>query len=93
MTYPEFLKNKELQEAAAAYEARFGGRFVCSEPGDDLIYLDANGDAYGQLDDYYTEEKLLQVFQNSLERQRPRDNIRTLWVKLDDEDFDPEILY
>lgn len=93
MTYSEFMANKELQEAAAVYTEKLGGRFVCEEPGDALVYLDANGDAYGQIDDYYTAERLLSVLKKSVERTKPRDNIRTLWCKLEDEEPDPDVLY
>lgn len=45
--YSDVTTNPELQEAATAYEQAFGGRFVGDEPGPGLVYLDANGTAYG----------------------------------------------
>ena len=49
--YSDVTTNPELQEAATAYEQAFGGRFVGDEPGPGLVYLDANGTAYGPPDD------------------------------------------
>ena len=56
--YSDVTTNPELQEAATAYEQAFGGRFVGDEPGPGLVYLDANGTAYGPPDGY-TKEDLL----------------------------------
>ena len=38
MTYPEFEKDRRLQEAAAEYTAKFGGCFGGEEPGVRLMY-------------------------------------------------------
>lgn len=94
MTYPEFMASKGHREAAAAYEAALGGRFVCEEPGDRLVYVDAEGIAYVG-DDHWSAEsgKLLSVLRESVDRQRPRDNLRRFWSKLEDEPLDPDALY
>lgn len=86
MTYLDFLKNKELQEAAAAYMARYGGRFVCEEPGTRLVYLDAEGNAYAGES---TAKELIAL----LKSETVEDPLAAAWTNLEDEDVDPEILY
>lgn len=85
MTYPEFIANAKLQEAVAAYTAKTGGRFVCEEPGIELVYLDADGEAYSPPSNY-TADALLTVLESEAD-------IRTSWLKLEDEEPDPDILY
>lgn len=83
MTYLEFLNSKTHQEAAAAYVARYGGRFVCEEPGDRLVYLDAEGDAYaGET----SAPELLTLL-------RDKEPITRFWSRVDDEPVNPDILY
>lgn len=94
MTYPEFMASKAHQKAAAAYTAALGGRFVCEEPGDRLVYVDAEGTAYVGEGHWSAESgKLLSVLRESVDRQRPKDNLRRFWSKLEDEPLDPDILY
>ena len=94
MTYTEFMASLEHQKAAAAYVEALGGRFVCEEPGDRLVYVDAEGTAYVGEDHWSGESgKLLSVLRESVDRQRPRDNLRRFWSKLEDEPLDPDTLY
>jgi hypothetical protein len=84
--YSDVTTNPELQEAATAYEQAFGGRFVGDEPGPGLVYLDANGTAYG-LPDGYTKEDLLTALEGG------KDTLPSIWTNLDELDIDPDILY
>ena len=84
--YSDVTTNPELQEAATAYEQAFGGRFVGDEPGPGLVYLDANGTAYGPPDGY-TKEDLLTALEGG------KDTLPSIWTNLDELDIDPDILY
>lgn len=90
MKYPDFLKSEDMQKAAAAFVAVFGGRFVGEEPGDQLVYYTEDGEhAYTPLEGT-APEKALQVLQKSVQREKPRDFIATLWPELE---YDPGIDY
>ena len=56
------------------------------EPGPGLVYLDANGTAYGPPDDY-TKEDLLTALEGG------KDILPSIWTNLDGLDIDPDILY
>lgn len=84
--YSDVMEDKGLHEAASAYEQAHGGRFVCEEPGPGLVYLDADGTAYGPPDDY-TKEDLLKALEGV------EDVLPGIWTNLEELDVDPDILY
>lgn len=84
--YSDVITDRELQEATAAYEQAYGGRFVGDEPGPGLVYLDANGTAYGPPDGH-TKEDLLTALEVG------KDTLPSIWTNLDELDIDPDILY
>ena len=84
--YSDVTDDRRLREAATAYEQAFGGRFVGDEPGPGLVYLDANGTAYGPPDGY-TKEDLLTALEGG------KDILPSIWTNLDGLDIDPDILY
>ena len=84
--YSDVTAGQELHEAASAYEQAHGGRFVGEEPGPGLVYLDANGTAYGPPDGY-TKEDLLTALEGG------KDILPSIWTNLDELDIDPDILY
>lgn len=83
MSYTEFLNNKAIQKAASAFVAVFGGRFVCDEPGDRLVYLADDGTPYTPPDGA-TPEKVLQALEKSVKQEK---SLLTLWPELE---YDPE---
>lgn len=84
--YSDLVSDQKVQEAAAAYERAFGGRFVGDEPGPGLVYLDTDGTAYGPPDGY-TKEDLLTALESG------EDVIPQAWTNLGELDIDPDILY
>lgn len=83
MSYTEFLNNEAIQKAASAFVAAFGGRFVCEEPGDTLVYLAGDGTPYTPPEDS-TAEKVLQALEESVKQ---KNSLLTLWPELE---YDPE---
>ncbi len=84
--YADVTAGQELHDAAVAYEQAYGGRFVGDEPGPGLVYLDADGMAYGPPDEY-TKEELLKVLKGG------KDLLPSVWINLENLDVDPDILY
>lgn len=90
MKYTDFLNNPAIQAAAAAFEATFGGHFVCEEPGDRLMYETEDGETALTPPDGSTPEKVLQALEKSVQREKPRNFLLTLWPELE---YDPDIDY
>lgn len=84
--YSDIIAGQELHNAASAYERAYGGRFVGDEPGPGLVYLDAEGTAYGPPDNY-TKEDLLKDLEGR------KDVLPSVWTNLEELDMDPDILY
>ena len=83
MTYPEFEKDQALQEAAAEYMAKFGGRFGGEEPGVRLMYAPDDEDTAYTPPDGATADQV----RRDLKSGKP---LKELWPELE---FDPELLY
>lgn len=83
MTYPEFEKDRRLQEAAAEYTAKFGGRFGGEEPGVRLIYAPDDEDTAYTPPDGATTDRVLQDLQSGK-------LLSELWPELE---YDPDLLY
>ena len=64
MTYPEFEKDRRLQEAAAEYTAKFGGCFGGEEPGVRLMYAPDDEDTAYTPPDGATADRVLQELQS-----------------------------
>ncbi len=84
--YSDVTADQKLHDAASAYEQAYGGRFVSDEPGPGLVYLDAEGTAYGPPDNY-TKEDLLKDLGGG------KDVLPFVWTNLEELDMDPDILY
>ena len=83
MTYPDFEKDKALQEAAAAYVAKYGGHFGGEEPGVRLVYAPDDEDtAYTPSEGATTDQVL-----RDLKSGKP---LPELWPELE---YDPDCLY
>lgn len=87
MSFSEFLDNKKIQKAADAFVERFGGRFFGEEPGDRLVYETEDGEAAYTPPEGTTAEKVLQTLEGSVQREKSRNPILTLWTELE---MDPE---
>ena len=83
MTYPEFEKDRRLQEAAAEYTAKFGGRFGGEEPGVRLMYAPDDEDTAYTPPENATADRVLQDIKSGTPLQE-------LWPELE---YDPDLLY
>lgn len=90
MKYTDFLNNPALRAAAAAFEKTFGGRFVCEEPGDILVYSTEDGEKALTPPDGSTPEKVLQALEKSVQRENSRNFLLILWPELE---YDPDMDY
>lgn len=83
MTYPEFEKDRALQEAAVEYTVKFGGHFGGEEPGVRLAYAPDDGEAVYTPPESVTADQVLQ----DLKSGKP---LQDLWPELE---YDPDLLY